>query len=193
MKQEIRSAHESGAALKVVIGAGDTRYAGWVHTDVPYLDATTPSHWARYFERGSIQRILAEHVFEHLTPAQLTAFLMTVRPYLTADARIRIAVPDGNHPNPAYIEYVRPGGTGDGAHDHKVLYTADSLSAAIYSGGFVPLLLEYYDEEGAFHQHPWDAADGHIQRTPASDSPQHRALNYSSLICDCVLKTAEEA
>lgn len=188
VQREIAAARADNRPLKVVIGAGGTRYEGWVHTDVPYLDATNPDDWKQFFRRGEISRIVAEHVFEHLTPAQLQAFLRSVRPYLTPDAIIRIAVPDGNHPNPAYIEHVRPGGAGTGAHDHKVLYTAASLQATIMevSAHYLPTLLEYYDEAGNFHRHEWDPADGHINRTRASQSEHHRMLDYSSLIVDCI-------
>ena len=47
--------------------------------------------------------------------------------FLRPGGRLRIAVPDGFHPEPGYIEYVRPGGTGIGADDHKVLYNYQSL------------------------------------------------------------------
>ena len=34
----------------------------------------------------------------------------------------RIAVPDGFHTDPSYIENVKPGGTGEGSEDHKNLF-----------------------------------------------------------------------
>jgi len=46
---------------------------------------------------------------------------------------LRVAVPDGFHPNPGYIERVKPGGTGPGAGDHKILYTYRTLSAILSS------------------------------------------------------------
>lgn len=189
-KQAILRVSRNKSAIKLVIGAGDTTFKGWLSTDYPILDVTNAQHWHQFFSRSTIRRILAEHVFEHLTVEQLKTFLNVVRPYLTPDANIRIAVPDGNHPEQKYIEYVEPDGKGDGADDHKVLYTYQLLQDAIETEGYRVVLLEYYDEKGTFHEQPWDEADGDIKRSKrnqlsAADSPPGRPLNYTSLIVDC--------
>jgi predicted SAM-dependent methyltransferase len=60
-------------------------------------------------------------------------------------------VPDGLHPDPEYIEWARPGGSGSGALDHKVLYDYHSLEDVLQAAGFQVRRLEYFDEEGRFH------------------------------------------
>ena len=87
---------------------------------------------------------MAEHVFEHLTRAQMVAFLRIARNYLAPGGRVRIAVPDGYHPDPAYIERVRPGGSSDFADDHKMLYNSDLIGALLAEQGYDYELLEYF-------------------------------------------------
>jgi len=48
--------------------------------------------------------------------------------FLRIGGTLRIAVPDGCHPDPNYIEHVRPGGTGAGADDHQFLYTYKTIT-----------------------------------------------------------------
>ena len=40
--------------------------------------------------------------------------------YSDEKINIRIAVPDGFHADENYISIVKPGGTGEGAEDHKI-------------------------------------------------------------------------
>jgi predicted SAM-dependent methyltransferase len=172
---------------KVIVGAGETRYEGWIATDKPALDITNPADWQRHFAPQSIDRIVAEHVMEHLTTEQLRQFLYAVRPYLTDDAGIRIAVPDGYHPDPTYIEYVRPGGSVDGgADDHKVLYNHELLANEVQQAGFACDLLEYHDAAGQFHRNQWDKANGHIERTGGKRELYGKEFDYKSLIVDCL-------
>ena len=58
----------SGASpLNVIIGSGEVAIPGWFETDLAVLDITDASDWRRLFKPGSIDRLLAEHVFEHLS------------------------------------------------------------------------------------------------------------------------------
>ena len=188
IREEASGAWRHGRAVKVIIGAGSTRYPGWIATDIPAFNALLPAHWARLFPRGSIDRMLAEHVFEHLTEAQLGDFLAMARGYLAAGGRIRIAVPDGHLPDPAYIAAVRPGGSGTGADDHKVLYTGERISEVIAAQGYRIDLLEYFDADGVFHRQHWSAEDGIVKRSAAHDRRNTDGkLRYTSLIVDCWL------
>ena len=74
-------------------------------------------------------------------------------------------MPDGLHPDPAYIAWVEVGGTGPGAHDHKVLYHYRSFRRLFEEAGFRVRLLEYWDEQGALRQADWDPAQGRIRRS----------------------------
>jgi len=188
IRAEVRRFQQSGAAVKVIIGAGATRYSGWIATDLPAFDILKGGHWARLFPRRSIDRMLAEHVFEHLTAEQFAAFLGRARAYLKPSGRIRIAVPDGNHPDADYIARVRPGGSGPGAAEHKLLYTCAQMGALLRQSGYQYTLLEYFDAAGLFQRRPWEAQDGFIRRSAAHDRRNAAGeLRYTSLIVDCWL------
>lgn len=184
----------SNGHARVVIGALYSRHDTklWMVTDIPFLDATRSDHWARLFRPATIDRVLSEHVFEHLTIDQFRAFLRAVRPYMAVDGFIRGAVPDGYNPDPAYIDYVKVGGIGRGASDHKVLYNCSSLTGILKEEGYDYRLLEYYDENGMFHEVDWSMDDGKIRRSIKFEQPnQERPMEISSLIVDFWPKKGE--
>src|SRR5258706_4764131 len=53
--------------LRIVIGSGGVPVEGWILTDIDQLDILDEGDWRTYFSPGSIDSILAEHVWEHLT------------------------------------------------------------------------------------------------------------------------------
>lgn len=169
----------------MVIGSGGIAFPGWVMTDLPFLDALNETHWRNIFSQNCIDRILMEHVIEHWTIDEFRRFLDLAKPYLSETGQIRIAVPDGLHPDPRYIDLVKPGGSGLGAADHKVLYTHQKIEEVARSAGYRCVLKEYFDEQGTFHQNAWDAADGPIRRSADNDPRnQEVPLTYTSLIAD---------
>lgn len=172
--------------VKLIVGHGDLKVpSGWVVSDLPELDVTCPEHWPRFLKGRTLEMVFAEHVWEHLTPAQAQAANKNIFNVLKPGGNLRIAVPDGNHPDQGYIEHVRPGGTGPGAHDHKILYTASTMTAALREAGFHVELLEYWDEKGAFHYKDWDPGMGKVLRSRNFDTRNAGGkLNYTSLIVD---------
>ena len=182
----VKDCAESGKPLNVIIGAGETRYENWIATDIPAFHVLKHEHWALLFQPASINRMLAEHVFEHLTVDELSQFLRLARLYMSKSGRIRLAVPDGNHPDANYIAHVRPGGIGEGADDHKVLYNCDKIANVLQESGYEFQLLEYFDASGEFHREAWQADDGFIGRSAAHDERNVGGkLIYTSLIVDC--------
>jgi predicted SAM-dependent methyltransferase len=180
--------------LRVVIGAGGHFDPGWVDADIDVLNLLHEADWQRFFAPASIDALFAEHVWEHLEPADALAAARRCHAYLRPGGRLRIAVPDGHHPDPAYIAAVRPGGSGDGADDHRVLYTHESLSALLRAASFEPQLLEHFDADGRFHRVDWYRGFGTVRRSAAFD-PRNQGgrLAYTSLIVDAVKPAAAEA
>jgi predicted SAM-dependent methyltransferase len=171
--------------VKVVIGACSRTYEGWLNTDLPILNALNSAHWRKIFPNGGIDRILAEHVLEHWTEESLRMFLKNIQPLMTNNGFIRIAVPDGFHPDPDYIEFVRPGGSGIGADDHKVLYDYLTFTRILSEEQYDYQLVEYFDEGGQFHCSRWDTNNGFISRSADYDPKNKIApLSYTSLIVD---------
>jgi predicted SAM-dependent methyltransferase len=171
--------------LKVLVGAGPKRFTGWIETDQELLNISRPHDWSRLFQPASIDRILAEHVVEHLNEAEWRTVLGQCCIYLKPDGIFRVAVPDGFHPDPAYVDAVRPGGSGPGSDDHKILYNYRTFEAIASSEGFECEFLEYFDEQGGFCRRPWNVEDGFVERSENHDPRnKERPLSYTSLIVD---------
>ena len=171
----------------IVVGASGVFQDGWIPTDVHTLNLLKPARWKYFFKENSIGAILAEHVWEHLTPADGSIAAKTCYQFIMNGGYARIAVPDGYHYKPEYINYVKPGGSGAGADDHKVLYNYKTLSKTFEDAGFTVRLLEYFDENGQFHYNEWDPKQGMIHRSKRFDERNRgNELNYTSLIIDAI-------
>jgi predicted SAM-dependent methyltransferase len=171
--------------VQIVLGASGIYDAGWIPTEIGVLDILKAGQWTRVFAENSIDAILAEHVWEHLTPEQGLVAARNCLRFLKPGGYLRAAVPDGFHPDPTYIEWVRVGGTGAGADDHKVLYTCETFRGLFEQAGFEVEPLEYFDSAGAFHAVEWDPDAGKIHRSKRFDERnQNGQLNYTSIIVD---------
>lgn len=53
--------------MRVILGAGQTRYERWMATQESELNLLPDDDWKRLFEPQSVNAFLAEHVWEHLT------------------------------------------------------------------------------------------------------------------------------
>jgi predicted SAM-dependent methyltransferase len=172
---------------KVIIGAAGVSQPGWIETDIGHLNVLREKDWARYFDEASIDAVLAEHVLEHLTVDDGFIAGKNCLKFLKSGGYFRVAVPDGNFPDPQYIDYVKPGGSGYGSSDHKVLYTYKTLGDLLQRCGFRVNLLEYWDEQGKFHSHPWNADDGLIHRSRWHDHRNSKTeIRYTSVVLDAV-------
>ncbi|MGB7346719.1 MAG: methyltransferase domain-containing protein [Pirellulaceae bacterium] len=176
----------AGGQCRIVVGASGVIPDGWIGTDIDQLNLLSEQDWLRYFRPGSVDSILAEHVWEHLTPEQgLQAATLCAR-FLKPGGYLRAAVPDGGHTDSQYIDYVKPGGSGAGADDHKVLYTQESFATMFRSAGFGDVdTLEYFDNDGQFQASQWSEAEGMIHRSIRFDKRnQDGQPRYTSLIVD---------
>jgi predicted SAM-dependent methyltransferase len=187
LRKRVEERAARGEPIQIIIGAGGIGHdKGWIPTNVQFLDLLKEEDWQRGFGDHRIDAIFAEHVWEHMTPADGKAGAAQCFKYLKPGGLLRIAVPDGNHPDPDYHEFVRPGGPGPGAYDHKVLYTYDMLRAMLESVGFKVDLLEYYDAERNFHRMPWDPKQGRVYRCQGWTEKKRDGsiMHYTSLIAD---------
>lgn len=177
--------YDPSKPVNMVVGSMYSLYKGWIHSDIETLNLLKESDWQKYFDENSIDKILAEHVWEHLTLEEGRLAFKHCHTYLKPGGFLRVAVPDGFNPSEEYINYVKPGGTGNGADDHKLLYNYQIMSQSLESVGFTVKLLEYFDENGQFHKSPWNPEDGMIRRSADHDSRNAGGkLGYTSLIID---------
>lgn len=176
-----------GKKIKLVVGSSGLYEKDWIPSEYYFLNLLKEQDWFIYFKENQIDNILSEHVWEHLTLKDGEIAAKTCFKFLKSGGRLRVAVPDGFHPNEEYINYVKPGGYGAGAHDHKILYNYHSFSKVFSDAGFKVNLLEYFDESGYFNSVDWSKDEGYIHRSIRYDERNvDKMPNYTSLIIDAV-------
>ena len=181
--KEIKNQIKAKKTVKIIIGAGPTKEPGFIATQQEDLDLLNDNHWAQ-IPNNSVDTFLAEHVWEHLTLEDGIKAIRNCYNHLKPGGHIRIAIPDGYHPDKEYIEYVKPNGSGDGADDHKVLYNYEIVQKICDENNWNLNLLEYWDKLGNFHFKTWNAEDGMIYRSKNDKRNQNGELKYTSLIFD---------
>lgn len=178
--------------VKVILGALGTKQDGWISTDKDILDITQRRSFEDFFENkvGCVDAFLAEHVWEHLSFREGSFAANLCRIFLKPGGLLRIAVPDALHPDPDYIDWVKPLGKGPGAEGHRILYDHIMLRSLLASAGFARVIpLEWWDESGRFNFKPWATEDGLVRRSVRYDSGKNipgRPALYTSLIVDAV-------
>jgi predicted SAM-dependent methyltransferase len=176
--------------MRVILGAGDQRWDGFVPTGREELDLLEPASFARFFGERRASAFLCEHVWEHLTELEGRAAAHLCFQYLEPGGWLRVAVPDANFPDEAYQRTVQIGGPGPADHpaaDHKIVYDHTRLTAVLESAGFEVTLLEWCDVEGQFHHRPWNLETGPVYRSLRMDHRNRDGkLGFVSLIADAV-------
>jgi predicted SAM-dependent methyltransferase len=151
--------------MRIIAGSSGTRQSGWIATEKEFFDLTSRESMSRFLGRARIDRLLLEHVLEHLTEDDVSAFLRNVSTFLEPDALIRIAVPDAYHPSPWYRAEMGIGGREPGAEDHKTFWSVDSFHSIAVNNGFNVEPIEYFDARGIFHSQFYHEADGYVARS----------------------------
>jgi hypothetical protein len=187
LKRQINGLTKTKSPIKIILGASHVTPSmdGWVKTDLPQFDITNEEHWKIIFGKNKVNNFLIEHVLEHLTLEQNKIFFAIAKRYLQQQGNIRIAVPDGFHTNPEYINFVKPNGNGPGCEDHKLLWNIDLMNSIASEFNFRITKLEYFDKAGKFTTTDFNDTNGHIYRSykkllNTKDIPS----SYSSLIVD---------
>lgn len=186
--RQLRNRIQQANPLKVVIGAGDQPHdPEWICTNVEELDVENEEDFKFLFGDKKADNFLAEHVWEHLSHPNKAA--ANCYRYLKDGGKLRIAVPDGFHPDKEYIDAVKVGGNGAGSDDHKMLWDYQSLGKLLIENADFnfPQFIEYWDEKGAFHKADWLHSDGFIGRSAEYDERNIGGkLVYTSLILDAI-------
>lgn len=189
LKKRRRAAHNGPLLrrqkIKLVIGSGNTLYDGWVSTDRGEIDLLDEDSFQRFLKEKTLTNVLSEHVFEHFSELDTLHVVRNIFSHLEPGGRLRVAVPDGYHCDPCYLDMVRPGGSGNGSDDHKVLYNMDTLGDLMRSAGFDVSVLEGFTRQGVFTAKPWSPEEGYVKRSVCFDKRNLLApFTYSSLILD---------
>ncbi len=180
----------TAAETRIIVGASSQDCPGWIRTQRADLDMTRREDWVGRFPIASLDRILAEHVWEHLTSGEAAIVASICFAFLAPAGFVRCAVPDRYFPNDDYQKLVKVGGPGPSDHpaaSHRVVYDYRLLSSVFTRAGFDVRLLEWWDERGNFHAEPWDEQEGFIYRSKRFDHRNHPGtLVFTSLILDAV-------
>ncbi len=187
IKRAIRDAARKNS-VHVVLGASYVPVEGWICTDIPHFNVCKEEDWEYLFEDIKCDRLLSEHVFEHLTPAQVEQAVKMAHQYLKPGGVIRIAMPDEWHTDKAYYEFVKIGGTGLGADDHYSQWNIESLTALLNQAGFEVKPIEYWTKEGKLITNSFSDDDGPIRRSIQRIRKVGGIENYTSLIVDAIKK-----
>ena len=176
--------------LKIIIGAGEQQYDGWISTQKSDLDLTREEHWLQVFALQKADQFLCEHVWEHLTLEEGRNAAKFVFNSLKPGGRLRVSVPDLNFPNSEYQMSVRIGGPGPLSHpaaDHKIVYDYKLFSCLFKEAGFIVNILEFCDEKGVFHFNYWHPSDGFLYRTLRFDHRNRDGeLGFVSIALDAI-------
>jgi YD repeat-containing protein len=169
---------------RLLLGRSPFPQPSWIALDTTLFDGTNGKEWATYFKPNHVDAVVAEGVLEYLTPQQGQQLAQHCFAYLKPGGYLRLAVPDGYHPDPSYIQQVRVGSVEQG-RERRVLYTYPYLTDMLKAVGFRVTPLEYFDADGRFHAVEWNPAGGKIHRSARFDARnQKRPLSYTSLIVD---------
>jgi predicted SAM-dependent methyltransferase len=174
--------------MKIVIGAGNTQFEGWYHTQEDELNLLDKTSFAKLLPNKDAECFLAEHVWEHLTFKEGIIAAKNCYDHLQTGGYLRIAVPDKNFRNEWYQNNVQIGGPGPKDHpaaSHKIVYDYKTLSEMLKRAGFEVSLLEYCDDNGYFYYKYWNNLDGHIGRSFRFDTRNNsEKLGMVSIIAD---------
>lgn len=174
--------------MKVIIGAGNTSYDGWISTQENELNLLNEADFDRMFAEEKPVAFLAEHVWEHMTLEEGCRAAKNCFAYLADGGYMRIAVPDKNFRNEWYQNMVKVGGNGDPHHpafSHKIVYDYQTFMQVFMQAGFEVELLEWCDESGVFHYKYWNESDGRIGRSLRFDTRNRDGkLGMVSIILD---------
>ena len=174
--------------MKIILGAGKTVLEGWISTQEEDLNLLDRHDFEKQFQENSIEAMLAEHVWEHMTKEEGIIAAKHCYDFLKNGGYIRIAVPDSNFRNEWYQNMIKVGGPGSidhPAYTHKIVYDYRNLIDVFEKADFEVELLEYCDEVGNFHYKYWNEQDGKIGRSFRFDTRNSlEKLGMISIVVD---------
>ena len=139
---KVRTRHFFRLPIRIIIGASSTRESGWISTEQDFFDLTDQDTISKFLSKSKVDAYLLEHVLEHLSVDDSELALSLLANTLKPDGYIRIAVPDGNHPDDDYLRYVGI----DGPDDHKHLWRVGDFERISDELGLNLTALEFCDE-----------------------------------------------
>jgi predicted SAM-dependent methyltransferase len=180
----LRRQIESNDRIRLALGSSSHCTDGWIAAGCDQFDLVDPASWSWYFQKSSVDAILAENVWEHLSRIEGKTAARNCFQFLRPGGYLRVAVPDEFHPSQQYQNQLRNDGE-LGTTSSCVLYNHHSFAEVFVSLGFQVRLIEFFDQAGAFHSNQWDVSKGLVQRTLLFDERNiTQPFAYTSLVLD---------
>ena len=152
--------------VKIILGAALTSQKNWISTNEEWFDISKKADWQRFFKnKKKLKRALAEHVFEHLAEREMEKALFLIHKYLKKKGTLRIAVPDGNHPDSDYRKNTGIKGIGPDASDHKQFIKYEFIKEVLERKGYSCNLIEGFLFDGRLIRNKINNDFGYINRT----------------------------
>ena len=90
----------TNSPLRIIAGAGEQHWDGWIPTQKEELDLLRPKEWEASFHSHLADAFLCEqHIWEHLAEMEEREATKLCSKYLKPGGYLRCAVPDANFPN----------------------------------------------------------------------------------------------
>lgn len=171
---------------KIILGSAANYQRGFISTDIDFLNIVKKKNWKQLFNEGSIDNLLAEHVFEHLSDKEVKRTFGLCFKYLKKGGKLRLAVPDKNRKDANYVKLVKPP-----MDSHKSYFNVEELTETLEGVGFGVYPLEYFDSNNKFHKLKWNILDGKLKRSLKFDKQRsfrtrEGGVHYTSLIIDAI-------
>ena len=187
----LRQQIESHDRIRLAIGAESDCSEDWIAAECDQLDLVNSASWSCFLQKSSVDAILAEQVWEHLSEQDGKTAARNCFQFLRPGGYLRVAVPDGFHPSQQRQMLRSPDSSETSRAEHGSLYNHRSFAEVFLQAGFQVQLIEYFDKQGVFHSHHWDVSKGLIKRTLLFDDRNlAQPFAYTSLVLDAVKPSA---
>lgn len=178
LRAKLAQVRAGGGKVRLNVGSNRQVQEGFIPSNIGELNMLRLEDWERLLagpEVGGADFLYSEHVWEHLTPAQVLQAAAASFVYLRPGGSYRIAVPDAYFPSEWYQLNQRAGGDWVATQHHMVMWSKDSLLPLLQLAGYEVRLLEYYDIRGQFHKVKYSEEGGRVERTVSND-PRNRGI-----------------
>lgn len=189
--RSLRHQLESHDRIRLAYGAETHCSEDWIAVERDQIDLVNPASWSCFLQKSSVDAILAEQVWDHLSHKDGKLAAQNCFQFLRPGGYLRVAVPDGFHPSQQRKMLRASDNSEMGRGDDGSLYNHHSLAEAFVQAGFLVQLIEFFDKEGIFHSNQWDTSKGLVKRTLLCDARNDaQPFAYTSLVLDAVKPSA---
>ena len=183
----LRRQIESCDRIRLAVGSESHCSENWIPAASDQIDLVNPGSWSSFLQKSSVDAILAERVWGHLSEHDSRTAARNCFQFLRPGGYLRVAVPDGFHPSQQRKTLQGGVGSETGVGGGGRLYNHLSFADVFLAVGFQVQMIEFFDQEGVFHSNHWDVSKGLVKRSLLFDERNiAQPFAYTSLVLDAV-------